>query len=61
MSTYSSKPPKEAHEAEMEGPEPHSDCADPASQSTPTATSMLDEAFAEELLREAHLPRDGGP
>lgn len=61
MSACSSKPPKEAPEAEMEGPEPDSDSVDPVSRSTSTATSMLDEAFAEELLWEAHLPRDGKP
>ena len=61
MSAYSSMPPKEAQEAEMEGPEPDSDCVDPVSRSTSTATSMLDEAFAEELLRDACLPRDGRP
>jgi hypothetical protein len=61
MSAFSSMPPKEAHEPEMEVPEPESDCVDPVSRSTSPAPPVPDETFAEELLRDAHLPRDGKP
>lgn len=61
MSGSSSIPPKEPEEAETEVPEAESTRVDPVFRLTPAASSMSDEAFAEELLRDAHLPRDGAP
>lgn len=60
MPAVSSMPPKAAQEAEMtEIPELDANSVDPGRRSTPYATSMSDEAFVEELLRDAYLPRDG--
>lgn len=61
MSAFSSLPPKEAHEAEIEVPEPESACVDPVLRSTSPAPPASEETFAEELLRDAYLPRDGKP
>ena len=62
MSASPSMPPKAAEEAEMiEVPELESKCNEPVLRSTSAATSMSDEEFVEELLRDACLPRDGWP
>lgn len=40
-------------------PEPDRNGADPGFRPTSFTTSMLDETFEEELLRDAYLPKDG--
>lgn len=60
MSALPSMPPKAAQEAEMAKiPELDVNSIDPALRSASYAASMSDEAFVEELLRDAYLPRDG--
>lgn len=62
MSVLPSMPPAAEQEAEkLEVPEPVPDSVDPISRSTSPRTPMPDEAFVEELLRDAYLPRDGKP
>lgn len=62
MPALPSMPSKAAQEAEvMEIPELDPDRVDCAFRATSPATSMSDEAFVEELLRDAYLPRDGKP
>jgi len=62
MSASPSMPSKAAQEAEMaEIPELDANSVDAALRSASYAASTSDEAFVEELLRDAYLPRDGQP
>ena len=62
MSALPSMPPKAAQELQMAKIlELDVNSIDPALRSASYAASMSDEAFVEELLRDAYLPRDGRP
>ena len=61
MSASPSMPPKAVREAEIETAELDLDGPDSPFRATPPAPSSSDETFEEELLRDAYLPKDGGP
>lgn len=61
MSALPPTPPEAEREAETEIPEPDLDGADFVLGTTPPTPSISGETFEEELLRDAYLPKDGGP